>query len=139
MSNTVLNSQDEIVVLYCFENKDCAEMRRRFYQMQKKFLQVTFGEYNVLINENDLIEVHQVQEIVFFPKLKNVLKSLLGILQVGKWSISSSKEINIIALENEETLFKNETAILQNDFDHEDKNKNEEENDEEEEENAEVE
>jgi thioredoxin-like negative regulator of GroEL len=127
------NNNDEVVMLYCVEKSDnCDDVRDRFNNISQRFNKsqnLIFAEYDINLNENDIIDIIRVPEIIYFPaKAEN---KVLGLKRFsGNYT---SKEIvefvtqnvqanHLVAtpFENEEEFWKNETEIEQRKLSEED-------------------
>ena len=140
LNSTILeNTQDIFIVLYCIDkSKRCQQLRQRFYDISKMFenlKNLKFAEYEVILNENDIIEIDKIPEIIYFPKSSlnklGELKRFIGnytsqeIIEFIKLNLN---ETNLIAntTEIQEAAWKNETKFSQNKIIYEEDEENEE-------------
>ncbi len=128
LNETVLeNDNDEFIILYCVDdNQKCQEVKKRFYKISERYnnsKNFKFAEYEANLNENDIIEIYNIPEIIYFPssssKKINETIRFLGNYTTEQINAFISKHANKENLvfssmsSDEEALLRNETFIQQ--------------------------
>lgn len=120
------NNNDEFFVLYCTDSSDiCEDARERFNNISLRFNKsknVVFAEYDINLNENDIIDVGFIPDLIYFPasiegKVSG-MKRFSGNYtsnEILAFVTQNANPNNLVAtpLENEEAIWKNETDIEQ--------------------------
>jgi len=128
LNETVLdNDNDEFIILYCSEdNPNCTEVKKRFYRISERYnnsKNLKFAEYEANLNENDIVEIYNIPEIIYFPststkKINETIRFLGNYTteQINTFISQNANKENLVfssLSSDEEALLKNETFIKQ--------------------------